>query len=47
MYKDLGELGYNILVTKAKLERSFGTHRHRWEDNTKIGVRGIIERMWT
>jgi hypothetical protein len=39
--------GYNILVGNGKGEKSLRRHRHRWEDNIKIGLRGMIKRMWT
>jgi hypothetical protein len=35
------------LVATAKGGRSLGTHRHRWEDNIKMGLRGITKIMWT
>lgn len=32
---------YRILVGKCKGKKPVGRHRHRWENNFKIGLKGI------
>jgi hypothetical protein len=39
---------YRVLVERPKAMRPLGRHRHRWEDNIKMGIRktGIDEANW-
>jgi hypothetical protein len=37
--------GYKILVGKRELKRALGRPRCRWEDNIKIDLEGIGERV--
>jgi hypothetical protein len=30
---------YRVLVGKPEGKRPFGRHRHRWEDNIKMGLK--------
>jgi hypothetical protein len=32
---------YKIMVRKCEGKRPLGRHRHRWEDNIRVGVREI------
>jgi hypothetical protein len=45
----LGEVrnAYRMLVGKCKGKKSVGRHRHRWEDNFKIGLKRIGYEGWT
>lgn len=44
--RHLGGHGYNILVRKVEGESSLGTHKHRWESNIKMGLKGRIEKVY-
>jgi hypothetical protein len=35
-------MNYRILAGKPEGNRLLGRHRHRWEDNIKIDLRGIV-----
>ena len=34
-----GRITYRVLVGKAEGKRSLETHRHRWENNIKMGIK--------
>jgi hypothetical protein len=37
---------YRILVGKPEGKRPLGRHRHRWEDNIRMGWGGVIARIY-
>jgi hypothetical protein len=38
---------YKILVGNDERKRPFGRHRHRWEYNIRMDVRGTGLEVWT
>jgi hypothetical protein len=36
-----------MLVGKTEGKRPLGSHIRMWEDNIKMGIRGIVEVVWT
>jgi hypothetical protein len=38
---------YRVLVVKPEGKRPLGRHRHRWEDNIKMGFQEVGWRKWT
>jgi hypothetical protein len=38
---------YNILVRKSEQKKPSGRPRHRWEDNIKMDLREMGERVWS
>jgi len=42
-----GRGAYRVLLGKREGMRTFGRLRHRWEDNTKMGLNKPVRRAWT